>query len=116
SCAFVVLSLCVMPGVLLFSLDPPLFPSRRSSDLESSSDTGAFARTRGGPTRAGESMAEAMSRPACGSVTGPRGGGGGSAATLLRSEEHTSELQSRFALVCRLLLEKKQSVRGENVR
>src|SRR3712207_8887252 len=28
--------------------------------------------------------------------------------TLLRSEEHTSELQSRQYLVCRLLLEKKQ--------
>src|SRR5699024_12142992 len=27
--------------------------------------------------------------------------------TFLRSEEHTSELQSRFDLVCRLLLEKK---------
>src|SRR5699024_11457903 len=27
--------------------------------------------------------------------------------TLLRSEEHTSELQSRFDLVCCLLLEKK---------
>src|SRR5437868_15053678 len=27
-----------------------------------------------------------------------------------RSEEHTSELQSRFDLVCRLLLEKKNSV------
>src|SRR5438067_8420727 len=27
----------------------------------------------------------------------------------LRSEEHTSELQSRFDLVCRLLLEKKKS-------
>src|SRR5437868_12885639 len=27
---------------------------------------------------------------------------------LERSEEHTSELQSRFDLVCRLLLEKKQ--------
>src|SRR5207249_8160594 len=27
---------------------------------------------------------------------------------LLRSEEHTSELQSRFDLVCRLLLEKKK--------
>src|SRR5699024_11721536 len=27
--------------------------------------------------------------------------------TILRSEEHTSELQSRFDLVCRLLLEKK---------
>src|SRR5699024_11849810 len=26
---------------------------------------------------------------------------------ILRSEEHTSELQSRFDLVCRLLLEKK---------
>src|SRR5436309_8387095 len=29
-------------------------------------------------------------------------------ATLLRSEEHTSELQSRENLVCRLLLEKKK--------
>src|SRR5699024_11430833 len=28
-------------------------------------------------------------------------------AYLIRSEEHTSELQSRFDLVCRLLLEKK---------
>src|SRR5699024_12841605 len=28
-------------------------------------------------------------------------------AVLTRSEEHTSELQSRFDLVCRLLLEKK---------
>src|SRR5437868_9066685 len=28
-------------------------------------------------------------------------------ATSSRSEEHTSELQSRFDLVCRLLLEKK---------
>src|SRR2546422_5495918 len=30
------------------------------------------------------------------------------AATALRSEEHTSELQSRLHLVCRLLLEKKK--------
>src|SRR5438309_7445712 len=28
--------------------------------------------------------------------------------TMLRSEEHTSELQSQFQLVCRLLLEKKK--------
>src|SRR5699024_12479498 len=28
---------------------------------------------------------------------------------VLRSEEHTSELQSRFDLVCRLLLEKKKT-------
>src|SRR5438309_2879990 len=30
------------------------------------------------------------------------------AGILLRSEEHTSELQSQFHLVCRLLLEKKK--------
>src|SRR5260370_42159208 len=32
----------------------------------------------------------------------------GRKATLLRSEEHTSELQSHLNLVCRLLLEKKK--------
>src|SRR2546429_2734644 len=30
------------------------------------------------------------------------------AVTIMRSEEHTSELQSRLHLVCRLLLEKKK--------
>src|SRR6266481_6145809 len=30
--------------------------------------------------------------------------------TILRSEEHTSELQSQFHLVCRLLLEKKKKI------
>src|SRR5271167_5107677 len=34
-------------------------------------------------------------------------------ALLLRSEEHTSELQSRFDLVCRLLLEKKNNAREQ---
>src|SRR3712207_8548977 len=43
-------------------------------------------------------------------------GGGPPAHPLLshlgtRSEEHTSELQSRQYLVCRLLLEKKKSIR-----
>src|SRR2546422_3545028 len=42
---------------------------------------------------------------------------GGSAATWLaqqahRSEEHTSELQSRLHLVCRLLLEKKKKIQN----
>src|SRR3712207_8714580 len=32
----------------------------------------------------------------------------------LRSEEHTSELQSRQYLVCRLLLEKKKKIRVKN--
>src|SRR5699024_11036471 len=34
---------------------------------------------------------------------------GGVAGFVRRSEEHTSELQSRFDLVCRLLLEKKNN-------
>src|SRR2546430_13738102 len=33
--------------------------------------------------------------------------GGKNLATIVRSEEHTSELQSQSNLVCRLLLEKK---------
>src|SRR2546422_4572700 len=33
---------------------------------------------------------------------------------LLRSEEHTSELQSRLHLVCRLLLEKKKKIQDSN--
>src|SRR3712207_8022658 len=33
-----------------------------------------------------------------------------------RSEEHTSELQSRQYLVCRLLLEKKKTVRAEKLK
>src|SRR5699024_11490986 len=37
-------------------------------------------------------------------------------AKMLRSEEHTSELQSRFELVCRLLLEKKKKQTKTNTR
>src|SRR3712207_8017368 len=36
-------------------------------------------------------------------------------ATALRSEEHTSELQSRQYLVCRLLLEKKKIIKVVHV-
>src|SRR2546428_9291550 len=41
----------------------------------------------------------------------PRNQHRGDAAQGLRSEEHTSELQSRSDLVCRLLLEKKKKQR-----
>src|SRR3989449_5169728 len=34
----------------------------------------------------------------------------------MRSEEHTSELQSRLHLVCRLLLEKKKNTKGADAR
>src|SRR5699024_11276028 len=47
-------------------------------------------------------------------IIGPSGSGKSTLMHLMggvdrpRSEEHTSELQSRFELVCRLLLEKKK--------
>src|SRR5690606_42063161 len=45
-----------------------------------------------------------------GRIAGLRGGGVGEGRDgLPRSEEHTSELQSRENLVCRLLLEKKNN-------
>src|SRR5689334_24755419 len=42
-------------------------------------------------------------------VFGPKGGARRTRRTF-RSEEHTSELQSQFHLVCRLLLEKKKEI------
>src|SRR5699024_11841416 len=59
----------------------------------------------------------APARPCCGPHSPGRCGSlrrtppsppGASPAPGTRSEEHTSELQSRFDLVCRLLLEKKK--------
>src|SRR5699024_12831068 len=52
-----------------------------------------------------------QSRPGAPGVPGVPTGAGSAACPAtgsLRSEEHTSELQSRFDLVCRLLLEKKK--------
>src|SRR2546421_8498419 len=46
------------------------------------------------------------------STPGPGGGG----RNQLRSEEHTSELQSRSDLVCRLLLEKKKKKKKTDAR
>src|SRR3712207_8801132 len=44
-------------------------------------------------------------------LVGPSGAGKSTVLALIeRSEEHTSELQSRQYLVCRLLLEKKKKV------
>src|SRR3712207_8989448 len=63
----------------------------------------------GGPADRGHA------RPLLATVAGPAHGARhvpvlGGAAGVLRSEEHTSELQSRQYLVCRLLLEKKKKM------
>src|SRR3712207_7124161 len=78
------------------------FPTRRSSDLRASS-TPSFSPpprvrrlTVGSPPRSGRCAGHAPSRTEQG--------------LWQRSEEHTSELQSRQYLVCRLLLEKKKKI------
>src|SRR5690625_6713617 len=65
------------------------FPTRRSSDLPGTPHHGDLDRRI--PTTAGRLRAQ------------------GTFLRHLRSEEHTSELQSRGHLVCRLLLEKKKT-------
>src|SRR5699024_12218980 len=97
-------------------LGPPPFPTRRSSDLASFMDKEIHDQpqavadtllgrldTEGRLTldemRIDESVLKFIDKIvfiACGT------------AAYARSEEHTSELQSRFDLVCRLLLEKKK--------
>src|SRR2546422_6993123 len=59
--------------------------------------------------------------PGRGAPAGARRGAGavsgaGRDARAVRSEEHTSELQSRLHLVCRLLLEKKKKTRTETIQ
>src|SRR5207249_7880553 len=63
------------------------------------------------PRRGGARSARRRSRPRS---PGCRCGGSGS-PVIERSEEHTSELQSRFDLVCRLLLEKKKIIYNMSV-
>src|SRR2546428_5192342 len=55
-------------------------------------------------------------RPARGLSLGRTGGAPGPVRGGGRSEEHTSELQSRSDLVCRLLLEKKKNRTGGRAR
>src|SRR2546422_6027724 len=78
-----------------------LFPSRRSSDLCFPSATWR----KGSSTRWSRRYRERRAGPGAripGTATAARRRRGD------RSEEHTSELQSRLHLVCRLLLEKKK--------
>src|SRR5207248_11185149 len=94
---------------------PPSFPTRRSSDLGTLASALVVARYTVSPARAPVSSALAKVGPglATSSTDGiyPPGHGLPWVSTTCRrarSEEHTSELQSPYDLVCRLLLEKKK--------
>src|SRR5690606_41177504 len=106
--------------VLIFSLcvscahlDLPSFPTRRSSDLGRHVALGGLqSLLRARPVRWGRPHRLSTGRilwrrRSIVSAVVPRGTVGRS---LTRSEEHTSELQSRENLVCRLLLEKTNTV------
>src|SRR5207249_5397765 len=74
------------------------FPTRRSSDLSDGMPAPGAAPTR--PLTVPPTVTPAAAGALPGRVS--------QNVTIERSEEHTSELQSRFDLVCRLLLEKKK--------
>src|SRR5207253_10824141 len=114
-----ILTLPILPSTLFFSRSAALpdlhsFPTRRSSDLWSGCTTC-------GPSEIGRHCRFQISRttrathapspPLPRSPTGPRTS---PAPARFRSEEHTSELQSRGHLVCRLLLEKKKKTKKNN--
>src|SRR5206468_10781139 len=91
-------------------------PARRSSDLNathaSTTDPEARLARKGKGQEAklfytGHVLMENRNGLAVGGCVLPASGYAERAAALDRSEEHTSELQSRSDLVCRLLLEKK---------
>src|SRR5699024_12649641 len=89
----------------------PSFPTRRSSDLSRPCLNG-FMGICCAPC-AGRVTQEEFSKNVEDAITFLKGGSVKAVKEMqaqmleLRSEEHTSELQSRFDLVCRLLLEKK---------
>src|SRR5438270_6006840 len=87
------------------------FPTRRSSDLlRKNSDPSTWI-CRSGRTRTGRGKC-ARSARTTDSKSRRRSSQGFTREDLrrdLRSEEHTSELQSQSNLVCRLLLEKKKT-------
>src|SRR5207302_10738873 len=84
------------------------FPTRRSSDLSPPwPPTGPGYGTRPRPGRKWPSCWRTTQARTPASAT-PSASTPRPACTPCRSEEHTSELQSRENLVCRLLLEKKK--------
>src|SRR5699024_12623776 len=94
---------------------PPSFPTRRSSDLDNLRLCARYARIAAervdhvlelvGLTDRGRNKAQKWVGQASADYSRKE-----MPQPPVRSEEHTSELQSRFDLVCRLLLEKKKKL------
>src|SRR5262249_57823520 len=84
------------------------FPTRRSSDLHRVAEVRVAVRgTAAEEVWVGElSSGKGSPRVLWSGIAGPRDADD---ETAVRSEEHTSELQSLTNLVCRLLLEKKNN-------
>src|SRR5438309_9159415 len=71
---------------------------------------------RGAPAARGRAARAPGSRRSAAPGTAARSRTAPTDFARLRSEEHTSELQSQFHLVCRLLLEKKKTKRPRHAR
>src|SRR3712207_7650309 len=86
-----------------------LFPYTTLFRSPQATDVVAASRTNGACVPAGKAAAiGAVERAASLAKVGTSSG----VAFVIRSEEHTSELQSRQYLACRLLLEKKNTTGG----
>src|SRR5205085_12305564 len=80
------------------------------SSFKKSEITGDVTVNAGGQKYGGKFSTQYDTNKAAGSLSAnfPTGEGAKRAGSFVRSEEHTSELQSQSNLVCRLLLEKKK--------
>src|SRR5262245_64529882 len=95
--------------------DSHSFPTRRSSDLTGDDDTSLGQAMTSGGGRVNWRVSGPVDPPSlagdlCGRRTEVR------TYRRLRSEEHTSELQSLRHLVCRLLLEKKNKKKSNKYK
>src|SRR5207302_9860787 len=93
--------------------DPHSFPTRRSSDLTDSADPAIKNRARAFVKNLSQTQLDYLLNK------GQRLSNDQKESmrkTYFRSEEHTSELQSRENLVCRLLLEKKKENKMIDIR
>src|SRR5690606_40863621 len=100
--------------ISLFPYAPPCppdlhsLPTRRSSDLDTASRIEGEGNGRRAPSPSPTGEREREREPGSGTNHAGRAQERDGHGDIDRSEEHTSELQSRENLVCRLLLEKKK--------